>query len=116
MEAALDLVLLDVENPRSLLYQIEQLKSHISALPTVPDVRHELREEARSILEVETLVKLSRLHELGKVNKGERETLKHMLEKIQALLGATSNSVSEKYFEHRETSRQLVNNFWESNS
>ncbi len=113
VESALDLVMLDTNNPRSLLYQVTQLSRHVDALPKAPSQENQLSPEARAILEAETTLKLSRLNELSMQEHGQRQNLQRKLAKISKLLGTASNVLSDKYFEHRETSRQLVRNTWE---
>lgn len=108
--ASLDLVLLDTENPRSLLFQLERLNKHVAALPKSPETQHELSAEARAILEAETAIKLSRLNKLSMCEGGQRKNLETQLASVAKLLSTTSNVISQKYFEHRESSRQLVSN------
>ena len=114
VESALDLVMLDTNNPRSLLFQIMQLSQHVEALPKPPTQENQLSPEARAILEAETAVKLSRLNELSLQEQGQRQNLQKKLSRITKLLGTASNVLSDKYFQHREASRQLVRNTWES--
>lgn len=114
VQTSLDLVLLDTSNPRSLLYQIDELAAHIKRLPKAPETRHELSIKERSVLEAQTLLKLSVLTELSAREDGERQLLKTNLERVYELLGMISTSVSDMYFDHRETSRQLVFSSWEN--
>lgn len=116
VQSSLDLVLLNGENPRSLLFQLERLHQHINTLPTNEEHQHELAAEARMTLEAQTLIKLARVSELSLHKKGMRHNLASTMEHVSTLLAATSNVISEKYFEHRESSRQLVSNTWENNA
>ena len=115
IQSSLDLVMMDTSNPRSLLYQIEQLGTHIAALPKSIESRHELTPKERAILECETLIKLSLLKDLNTRIDGKRQRLAHNLNRINELLGSLSNFISDTYFDHRESSQQLVRNSWESN-
>ncbi len=112
VQSSLDLVMMDTSNPRSLLYQLEQISLHIKTLPKATESRHELSPEERSALEAETLVKLSLLKELSTRENGVRIHLKHSLELLADTLSSINNLVSDKYFDHRETSQQLVNSTW----
>ncbi len=114
VQTSLDLVMMDMSNPRSLLFQIEQLAEHIQKIPKSPDTRHELSAEERSVLEAQTLIKLSTLTELSTRDEGQRKALKETLARMKTLLGAISNFITDKYFDHRETSRQLVRSSWEN--
>lgn len=114
VQSSLDLVLLDTSNPRSLLYQIDTINEHIDRLPKAPETRHELSVEERAALEAQTTLKLSVLTELSTREDGERRALSNTLEHIYSLLGSISTSISDKYFDHRETSRQLVRSNWDN--
>ncbi|WP_221801080.1 circularly permuted type 2 ATP-grasp protein [Oceanobacter mangrovi] len=114
--ASLDLVMMDGSNPRSLVYQIEQLSNHIRALPKAPSQMHELAAEERRMLECETTLKLSSLSDLNKINDAglRRDYLDQQVSKIADLLSGMSDLITDKYFDHREASQQLVRNNWES--
>ncbi len=116
IQSSLDLVLLDTDNPRSLLFQLEQLSQHIAHMPKASENQNELASESRCLLEAETLIKLSRLSELSEAKNETREKLLNTLDKITELLNACGIVISEKYFEHKESSRQLVRNNWENDS
>lgn len=115
VQSSLDLVMMDTSNPRSLLYQIEQLSEHIKVLPKKQEVRHQLAPEERAVLEIETTIKLSLLTELSSRSEGKRERLDNCLGRIKSQLSLISNIISDKYFDHRETSQQLVRGNWEQN-
>lgn len=110
----LDLVMMDNTNPRSLIYQIEQLGLHIRALPRSKTQLHELPADERRILECESLLKLSSLAELSQADGFTRSQLDELMKKISALLSGLSDLITDKYFDHRETSQQLVHSAWES--
>ncbi|VUD64860.1 hypothetical protein TDB9533_03419 [Thalassocella blandensis] len=116
VQSCLDLVMMDTNNPRSLLYQLEQLNNHVSALPRVNETRHELTPEQRAALEVETLVKLTLLTDMSQREDGARQKLDQHLERVTQLLAGISAFISDKYFDHRESSQQLVQSVWENNS
>ncbi|NHO67756.1 circularly permuted type 2 ATP-grasp protein [Aestuariicella hydrocarbonica] len=114
VQTSLDLVMMDTSNPRSLLHQLEQLNRHVRKLPRAQDIRHELSPEERATLQAETLIKLSLLTELSAREDGERTQLKQTLVTLKASLNTISELVSDKYFDHRETSQQLVSSVWEN--
>jgi uncharacterized alpha-E superfamily protein len=114
-QSSLDLIMMDTTNPRSLLYQIDALKTHISALPSKTEGSHELTEKERLLLECETVLKLPRLSELSIRTDGKRLKLAASLTRMKDLLMALNNSITDTYFDHRETSQQLVRRNWESN-
>ncbi len=114
IQSSLDLVMMDTSNPRSLLFQIEHLGSHINALPKSTESRHELTPKERAILECETVIKLSLLKDLNNRIDGKRQRLDQNLGRISDLLGSLSNFISDSYFDHRESSQQLVRSTWEA--
>ncbi|WP_239923705.1 circularly permuted type 2 ATP-grasp protein [Agaribacterium haliotis] len=113
VQSSLDLVLLDTSNPRSLLFQIEAIDEHLKRLPTNQEPRHELQPEQRAILEAQSSLKLSVLTELSQRDGGERKKLSDKLAQVGELLALISTQISDKHFDHRESSRQLVRSNWE---
>ena len=112
----LELVLLDTSNPRSLLYQIELLQTHISQLPEVGISSRELQAEERALLEAVSTLRLSHLVDLAKANEKDsrREHLDQTLARLYHLLTTTGTAVSDKYFDHRVGPQQLVRAVWEA--
>lgn len=111
----LELVLIDTSNPRSLLYQFEQLQAHITQLPEVGISSRELQAEERALLEAVSTLRLSHLVDLAKANDKDsrREHLNQTLARLYHLLTTTGTAVSDKYFDHRVGPQQLVRAVWE---
>lgn len=112
IELGLELVLLDPSNPRSLLFQLEQLQHHLAALPKAEVKRGELEEEDRALLEAITSLKLSRLPQLLESDKPVREDMEQLLLRLETLLKDFNRIISDKHFDHRTDSQQLVTSFW----
>ena len=112
LELGLELVMLDASNPRSLLFQFEQLQQHFAALRIGDTNLRELEEEDRVLLEAVTSLKLSRIAHLAEHEEGSRKQLSILLNKLDKLLSDFSNVVSDKYFDHRIDPQQLVSTFW----
>lgn len=108
----LELVMLDPTNPRSLIFQFEQLQHHFAVLRKGDTNFTALAEEDRVLLEVITSLKLSRIAQLVEVTDGSRNTLTVLLTQLNKLLSEFSNLVSDKYFDHRIDPQQLVTTFW----
>ncbi|SMF45487.1 Uncharacterized conserved protein, circularly permuted ATPgrasp superfamily [Alteromonadaceae bacterium Bs31] len=109
---ALELVMLDPSNPRSLMFQFEQLKRHIDALPRAK-TSIELSAEERTVLSGETTIRLSLINKLSEVSDGERPELSALLKKIHDTLSQLSIDISDKYFDHRIGPQQLVRSNWQ---
>lgn len=108
VQSSLDLVMLDTSNPRSLLFQLNEMTEHLQSLPHKVEVRHEIPLEERCALEARTLVQLSQLKALSTRTNGERVHMKKQLAKLRDLMAVVSQAVSDKYFDHKTSSQQLV--------
>ena len=114
VETSLDLILLDGSNPRSLMYQLSLLAGYLKALPHQATVLHELSQEERTLMEAEVLVKLTALKDLSAADNGRRSQLLNAMNRCHTLLAELSDQITDKYFDHREASQQLVHNSLEN--
>lgn len=112
LQLGLELVMLDPSNPRSLIFQFEELQSHFEVLRRGHSHSRELAEEDRVLLEAITSLKLSRIIKLVEKSEDSRKNLATLLEQLNKLLQEFSNIVSDKYFDHRIDPQQLVSTFW----
>jgi len=110
----LELILVDTGNPRSVLYQLEKLQSHVAELPAPVTASREVEGEERCILEALSKVRLSELSRLAKVEPatGKRSELDQLFARVQYLLAETSNHLSRKFFDHTQGPQQLVRQRW----
>ena len=100
-------------NPRSLLYQFEELQKHVQKLPEVSvGATHILSLAERANLEAVTQIKLSRLEHLLLSKTTKRECLCEFLEELNSLSYAISDAITDKYFDHRASGKQLVSTLW----
>ncbi|NNV57623.1 circularly permuted type 2 ATP-grasp protein [Limnovirga soli] len=103
----LDLMLLDPNNPRSLIYQIERLKAYVSALPKI-NSGHALAEHERLAWEAFTMLKTADKDALCLADEQQQNSnLLHFLTRMNNLLNNISNVVSKTYFKHAQTQQQL---------
>jgi hypothetical protein len=130
-ELVLDLMLFDPNNPRSLTYQVERLKTYLKNLPKgqsgghgegyggvmsrdgyLPQMGHGLTEYERLILEADTLLKLADKKELVSFESGwgEYRKLDDFLSRMYLLLAAIPDVISKTYFKHELTSKTIVTN------
>jgi uncharacterized alpha-E superfamily protein len=100
--AVYDLVLLDDKNPRSLLFQLEQLVKHFDRLPrehSNSDLQDRLREWVRRVRALDP-------RELGGMKKnwhlGDSGGL---VQAVLAVMPVISNAIAAGYFAHSEISR-----------
>ena len=108
LEAFLDLLLFDITNPSSLLYQIEQLKNYFSLLHGKSPVSR-LGKEEKLILEAYTTMQKTDAARLMKPDEKtkQRKELLELLSYISKLLFHTSDELIAEYFTHTESSQQL---------
>ena len=105
---ALELLLLDEDNPRSLLYQLKRLEAHIRVLPR-EDLRYRLSEEEQLILEALTQLQLSNTIELATHSDRttQRTGLEKLLIRLAQILIDISDVLTQTYFSHVQGPQQL---------
>lgn len=104
----LELLMLDMNYPKSLVYLIDKIKSYVAALPK--NIKGQsLSEQERLVLEAETLLKLANSDTLAKYNTSTKEYifLNELLDKLYSLISETSIVVSKTYFKHTLSQKQL---------
>ena len=108
-------LMLDRSNPRSLIYQLEQLQRYITALPKTNTSAPESSREERALIEAITslqLADLGRLVEVSGENKAVRGQLDQLLVRMQELMDVMASAISDVYFDHAAGPQQLVQNPW----
>ena len=105
---ALELLLLDEDSPRSLLYQLKRLEEHIRVLPREKH-RYRLSEEEQLILEALTQLQLSDTIELAAHSERttQRTGLEKLLVRLAQLLIDISDVLTQTYFSHIQRPQQL---------
>ncbi|TGD75642.1 hypothetical protein E4634_01775 [Mangrovimicrobium sediminis] len=101
IDDALDLLLLEPANPRSLAFQFERLREHLASLPADrQDTR--LTPEQRLHLEAVSQLTLADLPKLAATQDDEflRGGLDQLLARIQRLVSDIAGVVTDTYFEH----------------
>ncbi len=109
LAAALDLLLTDDTNPRSLAYQLVAVNDHIDRLPRnrlSPTYATEQR-LAMSILHLVRMVDIETICESHTL--GQQSELAGLLANIESQLPLISHAVSHRYLVHAGPSHQLVN-------
>ncbi|MEO7140749.1 MAG: circularly permuted type 2 ATP-grasp protein [Ferruginibacter sp.] len=104
----LELLMLDMNYPKSLAYLVHKIKRYISHLPkTAKD--NALSEQERLILEADTLLKLVNGISLSQQDAYSKEfkVLNEFLEKLYSLLVNAAALVSKTYFTHSRVQKQL---------
>ena len=109
VKSALQLLMVDQTNPRSLQFQLSALKKHIHRLPDTERVIG-LTPAGRCTLEALTAVQLADLPRLVACEEGTclRAGLDQLLSLVRELLEATATLIRDKYFDHQAAHQQLV--------
>ena len=105
----MELLLLDEDNPRSLLYQLKRLEEHIRVLPREKQ-RYRLSEEEQLILEALTQLQLSNTIELAAHSDQttQRTGLEKLLVRLAQILIDISDVLTQTYFSHVQRPQQLT--------
>jgi uncharacterized alpha-E superfamily protein len=105
--AVYDLVLLDDTNPRSLLFQLEQLEKHLERLPRRGvGMDGRVAPEQRLLIQMLNATRLLDAHELGVFHASpERSETARLLQLVLGALPQLSEILAVTYFEHSHISR-----------
>ena len=108
LHLVLELLMLDMNYPKSLAYLVDKIKSYVAELPKTGNDAT-LTEQERLILEADTMLKLVDGISLSQHDVATKEysTLHEFLDKLNTLLINTSLLVSKTYFSHSQTQKQL---------
>jgi uncharacterized alpha-E superfamily protein len=97
---AIDLLILDEANPRSLAFQVAQVEAVLSALPRATPYRNP---EHRIALRLLTDLRTAEAPPLGEIDAaGRRAALESLLDAAEAALETVADLVTKAYFAHAE--------------
>lgn len=107
--AVLDLLLLDESNPRSVGYQLVQIRDQVVGLPRKKPLPHRSAEE-RIVLEALTTLQVTDLERYSTSTWDEDlyETLSQLFAGMSTRLLSLSETLSRDYFSHIEVQQQLT--------
>ena len=107
--AVLDLLLLDESNPRSVGYQLVQIRDQVVGLPRKKPLPHRSVEE-RIVLEALTALQVTDLERYSTSTWDEDmyETLSQLFAGLSTHLLSLSETLSRDYFSHIEVQQQLT--------
>jgi uncharacterized circularly permuted ATP-grasp superfamily protein/uncharacterized alpha-E superfamily protein len=102
---AIDLLLYDASNPRSVMYQLDRLVQHLSDLPKQSPAQR-LGVEEQLVLESTTLLRLTDAVQLASVDDttGRRVQLESVLGEVDRLLVELLDSLRRTFFVHERLS------------
>ncbi|MDF1734146.1 MAG: circularly permuted type 2 ATP-grasp protein [Minwuia sp.] len=95
----LDLLVADLESPRSLAHQLEQMRDHVEALSQLRGPL--LGEDQRLAIAAFSAVRTADINQLATWHPdGSWPLLEQLVEYLQSQLYALGNAVSQRYFSH----------------
>ena len=105
---AVDLLLADDTNPRSVIFQLHTLSQHVAALPSLSSLGAKTTQQ-RLLLATTTEVELCDVSELCELpsTSARREALVTLLDRLGRAIPALSDSLSETYLYHANVAKQL---------
>ncbi len=109
--SAVQVLLLDGSNPRSLAYQVTELAKHLDALPREDGTRRGLAVDQRALLQATTLVRLADASTLLPADSGQphqRDALAGFLAAIDSELETAIAALDQAFFTHVQPTQQLV--------
>lgn len=96
----LDLLMMDTTNPRSIIFQLNQIGQHLDAMPG-SEARAMLTQEQRLTLAMQNEVQLANLHDLSQLNEdGHREALQAVMVHMEDNLPLLSNAIAGRFLIH----------------
>lgn len=110
----LHLMMLDKNNPRALLFLLEQISNQMKELNQSTDGPG-LSAEEKQLLAARTALQLSDINELIKADDAglTRTNLERLLSHLKAQLYEAAKLISNRYFDHSGGPKQILLNGWE---
>jgi len=106
IETGLELLLLDAEYPRSLLFQIEQLETLCKQLPD-KSASGQLGPHHKVLLKMRTICHLSEKKQLAQLTQGQRLDLVELMQSVDHSIEQFSDMLMLQYFSHTKTAVPL---------
>ena len=112
----LDLLMIDRSNPRSLIYQVEQLRKYVNELPHTQQASLGLSPENRLIIKSLNDIQLADLEDLAQTDESTqtRQNLELLMTEITDQLEQLTTIISDKYFDHTAGPQQLIKSKWKN--
>ncbi len=113
LETLLDLLVLDVGNPRALAYQVSLLGEAVSSLPDAgassAALGGKLSQAERLVLETNALVRLADTSALATADAdGRRQELADVLDRLSLALSTTATAIADAHFTPLQPQRSLL--------
>lgn len=107
LSTALELLLFEMDNPRSLANQLDQLTRDLQALPTHPGTGR-VSESERPVLAATTLLRLTDPVPLAEVTDGGRPLLASFLDDLITQTRRAAEVIDARHFTHLQPQRRVA--------
>lgn len=97
-EAVIDLLTTDDTNPRSLVYQLNRIQTHVALLPSAGMAM--LGPDERLAISMRNSVRLAEPGQLAQSEDGQRQTLDRLLQRLLDQIPKLSSAISQRYLIH----------------
>ena len=104
-EAAIDLLVTDDTNPRSLVFQLNRIQDHVSRLPSAGQAV--LGQDERLAMSLHNSIRLSEPRDLAHAEDGQRRSLDRLMQRLLDQIPKLSNAISQRYLIHAGLPRQF---------
>lgn len=104
-EAVIDLLTTDDTNPRSLIFQLNRIQTHVSKLPSAGLAV--LGPDERLALSLYNSVRLAEPHSLAQSEDNHRRSLDRLMQRLLDQIPKLSNAISQRYLIHAGLPRQF---------
>jgi uncharacterized alpha-E superfamily protein len=110
LQGVLNLLLVNEDNPRSVVFLISKTDEHLAHLP---NGNHEegLSPAHKKLLEALTMIRLCDLNKMavsGRMNDAPKKELSHFLQHLVVILGQASTIIFESYFSPTQSQYSFV--------
>lgn len=96
----LDLLMTDTTNPRSMIFQLNQISQHLKAMPG-NKARAVLTQEQRLTVAMQNELQLANLYDVSQLNEdGHRKDLQVMMSNMEDKLPLLSNAIAGRFLIH----------------
>ena len=104
----LDLLMTDTTNPRSLIFQLQQITSHVNAMPGNEN-QALLSPEQKVALSLEKMIRLVDIYEVSEIDpQGVRQNLRRILAQLEKELPKISDALTSRFLIHAGLPRHFA--------
>ena len=109
MHGVLSLLIIHEDNPRALIFQLEEIDKHLKTLSS-QDEQELFSNERKSLLDAMTKIRLCDMDKLCLLNSDNQkfDQLVKLMDEVIELLHQTSDIIYEKYFSHTGSGYQMI--------